>query len=72
MTVKFLYNNVASLRELFDKHPRWIAGVILEAEASAPQRRAFHALAAAIETIRIYASETWSSYRAQFLVTATS
>jgi glutamate-1-semialdehyde 2,1-aminomutase len=41
MTVKFFYNNVASLRELFDKYPGRIAGVILEAEASDPPTPGF-------------------------------
>jgi len=41
MTVKFRYNNAASLRELFDKHPGRIAGVILEAEASEPPTPGF-------------------------------
>jgi len=36
MTVKFNYNNTASLRELFYKYPGRIAGVILEAETSEP------------------------------------
>ena len=42
MTVKFRYNDVASLQELFDKvsWPR-IAGVILEAEASEPPTPGF-------------------------------
>ena len=41
MTVKFHYNDVASLRELFEKHPGRIAGVILEAEASEPPTPGF-------------------------------
>jgi glutamate-1-semialdehyde 2,1-aminomutase len=41
MTVKFGYNNAASLRELFDKHPGRIAGVIMEAEAIDPPAPGF-------------------------------
>ena len=41
MTVRFHYNDAASLQELFDKHPGRIAGVILEAEASDPPTPGF-------------------------------
>jgi len=34
LTLKFHYNDLASLRELFDRHPKKIACVVLEAEAS--------------------------------------
>jgi glutamate-1-semialdehyde 2,1-aminomutase len=34
MTVKFPYNNLAGLRGLFERHPRQIACVMLEAEAA--------------------------------------
>jgi glutamate-1-semialdehyde 2,1-aminomutase len=36
MTLKFRYNDLASLRELFDKHPSQIACVLMEAEAAVP------------------------------------
>ena len=36
MTLKFRYNDVANLRELFDRHPNQIACVFMEAEASTP------------------------------------
>jgi glutamate-1-semialdehyde 2,1-aminomutase len=35
-TLKFRYNDLASLRELFDQHPEKIACVVMEAEASTP------------------------------------
>jgi glutamate-1-semialdehyde 2,1-aminomutase len=41
MTVKFGYNNAASLRELFDQHPGRIAGVVMEAEATHPPTPGF-------------------------------
>jgi glutamate-1-semialdehyde 2,1-aminomutase len=34
MTLKFPYNDLAHLRELFDRHPRQIACVLMEAEAA--------------------------------------
>jgi glutamate-1-semialdehyde 2,1-aminomutase len=36
LTVKFRYNDLESLRELFDQYPNLIACVVMEAEASAP------------------------------------
>ena len=36
MTLRFRYNDIESLRELFDQHPGRIACVILEAEATVP------------------------------------
>lgn len=36
MTLKFHYNDLAGLRDLFDHHPSQIACVLMEAEASAP------------------------------------
>jgi glutamate-1-semialdehyde 2,1-aminomutase len=36
MTLKFRYNDVEDLRQLFDRHPGQIACVMLEAEASTP------------------------------------
>jgi glutamate-1-semialdehyde 2,1-aminomutase len=36
MTLKFGYNDLASLRQLFDQHPNQIACVVLEPEAVAP------------------------------------
>jgi len=36
MTLKFRYNDLESLRELFDQHPDQIAGVVMEAEAVSP------------------------------------
>jgi len=36
MTLKFRYNDLESLRKLFDDYPDRIAGVMLEAEASTP------------------------------------
>jgi len=36
MTVKFHYNDLSSLRELFDQHPGGIACVLMEAEAAIP------------------------------------
>jgi len=36
LTLKFRYNDLASLRELFDQHPEKIACVVMEAEATAP------------------------------------
>lgn len=36
MTLKFRYNDLDSLRELFDQHPSEIACVLLEAEAAVP------------------------------------
>ena len=36
LTLKFSYNNIASLNALFDQHPEQIAAVILEAEAMTP------------------------------------
>ena len=36
MTLKFRYNDLDSLRELFDQHPGKIACVVMEAEAVAP------------------------------------
>lgn len=36
MTLKFAYNDSASLRELFDRHPGQIACVLMEAEAATP------------------------------------
>ena len=36
MTVKFRYNDLASLAELFDQHPEQIACVMMEAEAATP------------------------------------
>ena len=41
MTIKFRYNDVASLRDLFEKHPGRIAGVVLEAEAYDPPAPGF-------------------------------
>jgi glutamate-1-semialdehyde 2,1-aminomutase len=36
MTLKYRYNDLDSLRELFDQHPRQIACVLMEAEAAVP------------------------------------
>ena len=36
MTLKFRYNDIESLQELFDRHPGQIACVVMEAETSAP------------------------------------
>src|SRR5882672_2505180 len=36
LTLKFRYNDVAGLRELFDQHPDRIACVVLEPETSTP------------------------------------
>jgi glutamate-1-semialdehyde 2,1-aminomutase len=36
LTLKFRYNDLASLRELFDQYPGQIAGVVMEAEAATP------------------------------------
>jgi glutamate-1-semialdehyde 2,1-aminomutase len=36
MTLKFRYNDLGSLRELFDQHPNRIACVLMEAEAMTP------------------------------------
>lgn len=36
MTLKFRYNDIANLRELFDQHPNQIACVLMEAEATTP------------------------------------
>lgn len=36
MTLKFSYNDLGSLRDLFDQHPGQIACVLMEAEAAAP------------------------------------
>jgi glutamate-1-semialdehyde 2,1-aminomutase len=36
LTLKFRYNDLAGVRELFQKHPRKIAAVILEAEKETP------------------------------------
>jgi glutamate-1-semialdehyde 2,1-aminomutase len=36
MTLKFRYNDLSSLRELFDQHPGRIACVLMEAEAAVP------------------------------------
>ena len=36
MTLKFRYNDLGSLRELFDQHPGQIACVVMEAEAATP------------------------------------
>ena len=36
MTLKFRYNDLESLRELFDQHPNQIACVVMEAEAITP------------------------------------
>jgi len=36
MTLKFSYNNLGSLEELFDRHPGRIACVLMEAEAAVP------------------------------------
>jgi glutamate-1-semialdehyde 2,1-aminomutase len=36
LTVKFHYNDLASLRELFERHPGQIACVVMEAEAAVP------------------------------------
>jgi glutamate-1-semialdehyde 2,1-aminomutase len=36
LTLKFAYNDVENLRELFDRHPRQIACVLMEAEATTP------------------------------------
>jgi glutamate-1-semialdehyde 2,1-aminomutase len=36
MTLKFRYNDLASLQELFDQHPNEIACVLMEAEAMTP------------------------------------
>jgi glutamate-1-semialdehyde 2,1-aminomutase len=36
LTLKFRYNDLASLRELFDQHPEKIACVVMEAEAATP------------------------------------
>ena len=36
MTLKFRYNDLANLRELFDQHPGQIACVLMEAEATTP------------------------------------
>lgn len=36
MTLKFRYNDLANLRELFDQHPGQIACVLMEAEAATP------------------------------------
>jgi len=36
LTLKFRYNDLASVTELFDRHPNQISGVLLEAEAASP------------------------------------
>jgi glutamate-1-semialdehyde 2,1-aminomutase len=36
MTLRFTYNDLQSLRELFDQYPEKIAGVVMEAEAATP------------------------------------
>jgi glutamate-1-semialdehyde 2,1-aminomutase len=36
MTLKFRYNDLQSLRELFDQHPGQVACVVMEAEAATP------------------------------------
>ncbi len=36
LTVKFYYNDLENLRQLFERHPGRIAGVVLEAEAATP------------------------------------
>ena len=36
LTLKFRYNDLASLRELFERYPRQIACVVMEAEAATP------------------------------------
>src|SRR5260370_41543996 len=36
LTLKFRYNDLANLRELFDQHPAQIACVLMEAEAANP------------------------------------
>jgi len=41
LTVRFRYNDAASLEKLFDAHPNEIACVMLEAEASVPPRAGF-------------------------------
>lgn len=41
LTVKFVYNDLESLRLLFDQHPGRIAGVILEAEKETPPADGF-------------------------------
>lgn len=41
LTVKFVYNDLESLRQLFDQHPGRIAGVILEAEKETPPADGF-------------------------------
>jgi glutamate-1-semialdehyde 2,1-aminomutase len=41
MTLKFRYNDLESLRDLFDEYPDRIAGVILEAEAVTPPAPGF-------------------------------
>jgi len=41
MTLKFPYNDLVQLRELFDRHPGQIACVLLEAEAITPPDRGY-------------------------------
>ena len=41
MTLKFRYNDLANLRELFDQHPGQIACVMMEAEAATPPDSGF-------------------------------
>jgi len=41
LTVGFRYNNIESVRSLFEKHPGQIAGVILEAEERTPPENNF-------------------------------
>ena len=36
MTLKFRYNDIENLKELFDQHPEQIACVVMEAEAATP------------------------------------
>lgn len=41
MTLKFRYNDLASMRELFDRHPGQIACVLMEAEAITPPAQGY-------------------------------
>jgi glutamate-1-semialdehyde 2,1-aminomutase len=41
MTLKFRYNDIESLKDLFDRHPNQIACVVMEAEAATPPARGY-------------------------------
>jgi glutamate-1-semialdehyde 2,1-aminomutase len=41
LTVKFRYNDLASVQALFDQHPGQIAGLVMEAETSTPPQAGF-------------------------------